>query len=105
MSTRCTIRFFERDCDDEIYYVYRHSDGFADEVIPEIEKAIEVSKGRWSGAEVGSLVTLFLAMYFNYQKQRIPSYELTPCIHGDESTLIDVVYQPETKSWIISERG
>jgi hypothetical protein len=91
MSTRCTIKF--SDGLDE-FFIYRHCDGFPDNVLPDIEAAIQKSKNRWSGSEVGCFVTLFLAMHFDTSK-RLPYYELTSCIHGDESYLVDVIWNKD----------
>lgn len=97
MSTRCTIRF---RYDDEEFFVYRHSDGFPDIVIPDIEAAIEKSNGRWLVC-ASLLVTLFLADNFDSQKDRLPEYEITSGFHGDESYLIHVDWNEAEKKWIV----
>jgi hypothetical protein len=82
MGTRATIKFTD---DDETYYVYRGHDGFPDNILKDIDAAIKESKGRWSNPELGCLVTLMLTMFYDYEKIRLPDYELTQCFHGDES--------------------
>lgn len=81
MGTRATIRF--KDGEEE-YFVYRGHDGFPDNVLADINETLEKVKGRWSGGEVGCLVSLFFA--FTYVPgHRLPIYDLTRGFHGDES--------------------
>ena len=82
MSTRMTIQF--QDEFGDTFHVYRHCDGFPEDRLPEIQKVIEKAKGRWSGSEVGMLVSMFLGEMY-VKGQRLPDYELTPEFHGDES--------------------
>lgn len=82
MSTRATIEFTDGD---EIYYVYRGHDGFPKNILQDIKACIEKSKGRWSNPELGTLVTLMLAMHWDWQKTRLPDYEMTSTFHGDDS--------------------
>ncbi len=98
MSTRATIKF---EYEGDEYYVYRHSDGFPDVIMPDLEAAFEKAKGRWSGVEIELLITLFLAMYYNPDKQRLPDYELTRCFHGDESYCYYVCWDEENKKFTI----
>lgn len=83
MSTRANIKF--QDGEDFIH-IDRSHDGFPDVILPDIKETIELCKGRWSGAELGQLVSAFLGMHFD-KKTRIQNYE--PCIGynraGDES--------------------
>lgn len=83
MSTRANIKF--QDGEDYIH-IDRSHDGFPDVILPDIKAAIDLCKGRWSGSELGQLVTAFLGLHFD-KRQRIQNYE--PCIGyeraGDES--------------------
>jgi hypothetical protein len=81
MGTRATIKFSD---DEEVYFVYRGHDGFPDNVLSDITATLEKAKGRWSNPELGCLVTLFLAMGYDYEKHRLPFYDLTTSFHGDE---------------------
>jgi hypothetical protein len=100
MGTRASIRFEE---DDEIFYVYRGHDGYPNgDILPDLRRLVDEAEGRWSpGGETGTLVTLFLAMNFDYEKDRLPNYEITSCIHGDEEYHYFVKYDRETKGYII----
>lgn len=80
MSTRATIKFKDRD---EVYFVYRHCDGFPDDVLPDVEAAIK-RNSLLSGAEAGHLVSLLLGMTFR-PGERVQTYEMTTAFHGDES--------------------
>lgn len=95
MSTRATIRF--KDGDEE-YFVYRHSDGYPENVDNDIRKVLEEIKGRWSGAELGTLVSFFLGYYFD-KNNRLPDYDLTPSFHGDESYRYFVEWDDENKMY------
>jgi hypothetical protein len=81
MSTRATLIFEDRR---DKYYVYRHSDGFPEDIKPDIEKAIKHFNDRCD--EVGQLVSTFLGIVFDPEK-RLQPYEMTTSIHGDESYL------------------
>lgn len=96
MSTRATIRF--TDGDDE-YFVYRSHDGFPDNILADLEELTKKAKGRWSGSEIGCLVTLFLAMGYDYNKSRLPYYELTTSFHGDESYQFWVIWNDAAGLW------
>lgn len=97
MSTRATIKFQDRD---EIYYVYRHSDGIPEIILKDFHDTIRTAKGRWSEPEVGLLVTLFLAKGYNYEEYRLPDYKITRCFHGDESYKFYCKWNIENKEWI-----
>ena len=102
MSTRASIKF--RDEDGNEVYVYRHCDGYPSQIEPDIDKTISVSTNRWSGSEIGIFVSLFLAMHYpDWEKERLPDYELTKGIHGDEDYLYTVEYDQEKKQWIRRE--
>jgi hypothetical protein len=95
MGTRATIRFKEGD---EEYYVYRGHDGYPENVDRDIREVLELIKGRWSGSEVGTLVSFFLGHFFE-EKQRLPDYDLTPSFHGDESYRYYVEWDSANKTW------
>lgn len=100
MSTRANIRF-EGEYDDEVFYIYRHSDGYPDgDILPDLRRCVETSSGRWSGAEMGQVVSRFLGMTFK-PNDRLQDYELTGAIHGDESYHYFVKWNRETKEYIV----
>lgn len=102
MSTRANIKF--RDESGEETHVYRHSDGYPSIIESDIDKAISISSGRWSGSEIGLFVSLFLAMHYSdWKEKRLPDYELTAGVHGDEDYLYTVEYDREQKRWIRRE--
>ena len=69
-------------------------------VEPDIDKAISVCSGRWGGSEIGIFVSAFLAInYSDWAKKRLPDYELTSFVHGDEDYLYTVEYDEEQKQW------
>lgn len=84
MSTRAGIIF--QDEFDRKIHIDRSHDGFPNIVLQDIRETLNLCKGRWSGSEVGQLVSHFLGLHFN-PKQRIQDYE--PCageeMAGDES--------------------
>jgi len=102
MGTRGTIRFSTDDSED-LFFIYRGHDGKPSVVIEDIKDCIAKAKGRWSGGELGLLVTLFLSMYYDYDKERLPTYEITSGIHGDESYVYFVRWNSETKAWEYGE--
>jgi len=95
MSTRANIKF---KCGDDILHVDRSHDGFPDNILPDIDAAIKLAKGRWSGPELGQLVSLFLGLHFS-KDRRIQNYE--PCIGyttaGDESYTYYVIWNEDKK--------
>jgi hypothetical protein len=98
MSTRATIKF--SDGDDE-FFVYRHHDGYPEgNIIPDIEKTLNLIMGRWSEPELEFLVTSFLIVGNDLQKSRTPNYRITSCIHGDESYLYFVSWDDDKNEWI-----
>jgi hypothetical protein len=102
MSTRATIKFED---DYNTFHVHRSHDGFPDIIIPDIEETIKNSEDKWNGPEAELLVTLFLAMHWQWDKNTLPYYEITSGIHGDESYLFSVKWNRETKKWDISEEA
>ena len=99
MSTRANINF--RDERGREIHIYRHSDGYPSIIEVDIDKAISISSGRWCGSEIGLFVSLFLAMHYSdWKEKRLPDYELTTGIHGDEEYLYKVEYDREQKQWI-----
>jgi hypothetical protein len=83
MSTRANIKF--QDGNDFIH-IDRSHDGFPENILADIKETVDLCKGRWSGSELGQLVSAFIGMHFDKNK-RIQRYE--PCIGynkaGDES--------------------
>jgi hypothetical protein len=96
MSTRATIKFTEGE---DVFFAYRHSDGFPENILDDIKNTIETSKKRWSDPELGLLFTLFLAKGYDYKSKRLPDYKITPCFHGDESYKYFVNWNCEKKDW------
>jgi len=89
MSTRATIKFIDGDGDE--FYIYRHCDGFPEIIMPDITGVLKKSAGRWSGSEMGMLVSMFLGEMYN-PKTRLQNYEMTHSFHGDESYKYTVRY-------------
>ena len=73
MSTRANIKFSDKW---DVFYLDRSHDGFPNNILPDIKDAIDGSKGRWSGSELGQLVSFFLGIHFK-RSTRIQHYE--PC--------------------------
>jgi len=95
MSTRATIQFKDRY---NTFYVYRHCDGFPENILPDIETVVEKAKGRWSDPECGMLVSFFLGTHFK-EKNRMPDYEMTSSWHGDESYRYHVEFDANVNKW------
>lgn len=100
MGTRATI-LFKSEYDE--FHVYRGHDGYPENVIADIEATIEKAKGRWSGSEGELLVTLFLAMHYDFDKDRLPYYNITAGVHGDESYRYLVIWNSATKVWEVAK--
>lgn len=99
MSTRASIQFSDGY---NTYFVYRHCDGYPEEVVPDIEATLEKAKYRWSEPEGGLLTTLFLAMHYNPDDARLPDYEITSGIHGDEDYCYLVAWDSNNRKWILT---
>ena len=97
MSTRATIHF---NNGAEEYFVYRHCDGYPEIVRRDIDSTIKDCLGKWTGAELGQLVSYFIGKNFD-KAQRIQSYELTECFHGDESYRYTVKWNEEEKKYTV----
>lgn len=97
MSTRANIRF--EDGYGKIY-IDRSHDGFPDIILADIKETIELCEGRWSGSELGQLVSVFIGMNFD-KNTRIQHYE--PCIGfeyaGDESYYYWVKWNEEKNEY------
>jgi len=80
MSTRANIEFKD---EWDTYFIDSSHDGFPENILGDIEKCLTRCRGRWSGSELGQLVSYFLGMNYD-EGQRIQRYE--PCIGraGDE---------------------
>ena len=98
MSTRASIKFTE---EDETFFVYRHCDGNPEIILPDIQSVIEKTRRRWAEPEVGLLTTAFLGFMFD-PNRRIQNYEITSCIHGDESYEYVVAWFAEEKRWKVT---
>ena len=84
MSTRANIKF--QDESGEFMHVDRSHDGYPENILEDIKEVVDLCKNRWSGSELGQLVSAFLGLHFD-KNTRIQKYE--PCIGyekaGDES--------------------
>lgn len=97
MSTRASIVFKDKW---DTFFVYRHSDGYPDgDILPDLHKTVNLAQGRWSGSELGQLVSMFFGITYR-ENARIQSYELTSAIHGDESYYYHVEWNG--KEYVIS---
>ncbi len=97
MSTRAIIKFQDGD---EIILVDRSHDGFPEVVLKDIEETIELAKGRWSGAEMGALISLHLAKGYHYEKARLPHYEIITGMPGDECYIYFARYDHDKGKWV-----
>ena len=100
MSTRATIEFSDRGGK---FYVYRHCDGYPEQIMPDIMSVIEKSRGMWSEPEVGLLVSFFIGIHFRHEQ--LPDYELTSGFHGDESYRYFVKYNQEYRFWEVRHKS
>ena len=97
MSTRANIRF-----EDEYgaIHIDRSHDGVPENILADIKETVDLCRGRFSGTELGQLVSSFIGMHFD-AKTRIQSYE--PCIGwekaGDESYCYWVKWNKEIKEY------
>ena len=89
MSTRACIEFIGKYGDK--FHIYRHCDGFPDNILPDIKETVDKCINRWSGSEMGQLVSIFLGENYS-QTTRIQHYELCHGPAGDESYLYYVRY-------------
>ena len=92
MSTRAHIEFVDeygaKLCVD------RSHDGFPEVVLPDIENTIEQCEGKWSGSEIGQLVSYFLGSTWK-ENRRIQNYEPCHAKAGDESYVYFVKYNKD----------
>jgi len=96
MSTRATIAFIS---DYETFYVYRHCDGYPEQIMLDIETALNEANGRWSDPECGMLVSFFLGWFLDKQR-RLPDYMMTTGWHGDESYQYYIEWNKADKKWV-----
>jgi hypothetical protein len=95
MSTRATIEISDKY---EKHYVYRHSDGFKENVMPDIQKAI--SKCEKLSITAGYLAAAIISFgNKDYFDSRTLAYEMTTGIHGDECYLYLIDYNKEKGKW------
>jgi len=71
MSTRANIKFQDGN---DFMHIDRSHDGHPDNVLSDIKETVELCKGRWSGPELGQLVSAFLGKHFDLHT-RIQHYE------------------------------
>ena len=95
MSTRANIKFQD---EYTTFHVDRSHDGFPDNVLPDIESAIQKTRGRWSEPEIGQLITWFL-IWSNDHNARLVHYEIASGVAGDESYTYHVVWDEEQERW------
>ena len=81
MSTRATIQFKGRD---EVYFIYKHSDGYPEGVLPELDKLMSIDG---IGSQDMALIATRFLINSNLDSLKNSSlcFELTSCEHGDES--------------------
>ena len=91
MSTRASIKLSDGY---DTFFLYRHSNGFPDVIVPDIEAVIEKTKWNFNGG-AGLFISVFFGEHYD-PKRRIQNYELTTGIHGDESYCYEV-------EWVDSE--
>ena len=99
MSTRATIKLSDGS---ETYYIYRHCDGYPECIMADIKKVINISKDRWSYANFGQFISLFLGTFFN-PKHSVQDYEITDCFHGDESHRYSITWNDITDTYFVEE--
>jgi hypothetical protein len=95
MSTRATIQFKD---EYDTFFVYRHCDGYPEQIMADLEKAIENARGRWSGSECGMFVSFFLGSHFEANAHQ-PDYVMTSYWHGDESYQYYAEWDTERREW------
>ena len=96
MSTRAHIEFIDeygaKLCID------RSHDGYPDVILPDIKRTVEECENRWSGSEIGQLISHFVGS--NYiEGQRIQYYEPCHGAAGDESYKYYVRYNKDTSAY------
>jgi len=100
MSTRATIEF--KDGSEKVY-IYRGHDGFPEDILPDIERAIKINiQSRFGSAEIGQLIAVFLGETYE-PKTRVQNYEITTAFHGDESYRYFVEYNDNERKWEIRQ--
>ena len=70
MSTRANIKFQDGN---DIIHIDRSHDGYPDVILPDIKEVIDLCENRWSGAELGQLVSAFIGIHFD-SNTRIQKY-------------------------------
>lgn len=97
MSTRATIKISDNH---QGFYIYRGCDGMPENVLPDIQEVLAKIKGRWSEPEPELVVTAFLTLKWDFNKERIPDYMITSNFHGDESYDYYIKWDDIKKDWI-----
>jgi len=96
MGTSATIII--KDEWDDKFFLNRGSDGFPDQILPDIKNVIELKKDSWSGSEIGSFVSSFIAINTN-PDERLPNYALASNIRGDDSYQYYIFFNKELDKW------
>ena len=99
MSTRATIRFVD-EFGWEVF-VYRGSDGRPDVILPDLNAVLESAEGKWSGSELGLLISLFFGRTFR-RDARVQEYMLAEGWAGDESYRYLVTWDSVKRRWTAS---
>lgn len=96
MGTSATIIFKDEFGDKHL--LNRGSDGYPEIVLKDIEEVIEKKKNAWSGSEIGSFVSSFIAIKTN-PEERLPDYELTNKPRSDDSYQYYVFFDKKEQKW------
>lgn len=99
MGTRASIKITDGS---EIFFVYCGHDGFPDNIEPDLARICDVmNKERF--AEAGLATTFFLMC--NSKKDRLPFYEITSGVHGDEENFFYLWYNKVSEEWYYQREG
>jgi hypothetical protein len=106
MSTRATIKFIG---EDEAYYVYRHFDGYPEEIAPDLHELTGIANdNNLNIYDVGTIVAFFISKYNSISPIKDfgdINYELTPKFHTDESYRYFVTYKNHQWGYIVKHAG
>ena len=100
MSTRGNIEFSDKW---DTFFIDRSHDAFPDNILADIKETVDKCKGRWSGSELGQLVSYFLGSNFDPQC-RIQNYEPISGLAGDECYEYYVKWDEENEEYIYGVR-
>ena len=98
MSTRATIRI---GSGDEVYYLYRHSDGHPDNVLSDIGNVVVTLNRRCvhTNDDPAMIATAMVAYGWRFDATRLPNYEITSAFHGDESYRYYIRWDKAQRMW------